>query len=884
MIFNINKNMKESSYKTEVYFNKDNYIESRIEFGKLNIILTYIIIIIVILIILDIIRREKKLFPLFGDLPRKDTTRCKNETFEVKNEKSLTSIKKELIIKKFNNSKKKEIQIKKSLINIKDKNAIYRYHIIFIIIKALILNIYCLIKCARFQFFYFQNLSKISLKINLIGDSKILGNSFSNFNYLKEVHINGNIIDTKSKKYYFNQTDNYVDSIWNDNINNCANMFDGCSNITEINLSNFNTSQVTTMYNMFNSCSSLTSINVSNLDTSHVNSMGCIFRASSLTHLDLSSFDTSKVESMHYMFMNCFSLISLNLSSFNTSLVKLFGTMFYNCRKLEYINMKNFEENDKITEYNNMFGNVPENVVICINESITKEKIFPQIKAKKCHVIDCTEDWESKQKKIVNDNAACIESCNNSSPYQFEYNGKCYENCINGYLDNDNNIINKCKCDIDKCLLCKNAVTNKKCTKCDTNYYPIENDELNLGGVINCFKEPEGYYLDNNLYKKCYYTCKTCNIEGNDINHNCIKCNNDFPFGISKNNNFNCYQNCEYNYYFDNEINYYCTKNSSCPDEYPKLLEDKKECIRNDIKNIIKNLVVIEKNETVKMTKEEEVEYYENVIEIIEKGFTDNYDTTNMDKGEDEVIDTQKMTITFTTTQNQKSNINKNMSTIDLGECETLIRNYYNISINETLYMKKIDIVLEGMKTKKVQYDVYCKLFGDNLIKLNLTVCEKSKVSIYIPIKVTEEQSSLQGSELQTFIDKLNSSSGYYNDICYTTTSEYGTDISLNTRKIKYKDGNMIVCQEDCDFTKFDAQTFKAECSCKVKQTSSSIADMHINKDKLFNKKGFIKNIGCYLISSIILVHILIIIFFRLKQFYLIKIKIKDITFGINEY
>ena len=146
------------------------------------------------------------------------------------------------------------------------------------------------------------------------------------------------------------------------------------------------------------------------------------------------------------------------------------------------------------------------------------------------------------------------------------------------------------------------------------------------------------------------------------------------------------------------------------------------------------------------MTKEEEMEYYENVIEIIEKGFTDNYDTTNMDKGEDEVIETEKMTITFTTPQNQKSNLNNNMSTIDLGDCEILLRNYYNISINETLYIKKIDIVQEGMKTQKVQYDVYCKLFGYNLIKLNLTACEKSKVSISIPIKVTEEQSTLQGT------------------------------------------------------------------------------------------------------------------------------------------
>ena len=32
------------------------------------------------------------------------------------------------------------------------------------------------------------------------------------------------------------------------------------------------------------------------------------------------------------------------------------------------------------------------------------------------------------------------------------------------------------------------------------------------------------------------------------------------------------------------------------------------------------------------------------------------------------------------------------MTSIDLGECETLLRNYYNISNNETLYMKKMDI------------------------------------------------------------------------------------------------------------------------------------------------------------------------------------------------
>ena len=96
------------------------------------------------------------------------------------------------------------------------------------------------------------------------------------------------------------------------------------------------------------------------------------------------------------------------------------------------------------------------------------------------------------------------------------------------------------------------------------------------------------------------------------------------------------------------------------------------------------------------------------------------------------------------------------MTRIDLGECENLLRDFYNISINESLYIKKIDIYQEGMKTLKVEYDVYAKLFGANLIKLNLTICENNKISILIPIIIKDN------------LDKLNASSGYYNDICYT--------------------------------------------------------------------------------------------------------------------
>ena len=209
-------------------------------------------------------------------------------------------------------------------------------------------------------------------------------------------------------------------------------------------------------------------------------------------------------------------------------------------------------------------------------------------------------------------------------------------------------------------------------------------------------------------YKKCFDTCKDCEIDGNNITHNCLECNDDYLYEIKINNSSNCYINCTYYHYFDNN-NYYCTLNSSCPEKYSKLIKDKMECVKNnEIKNIIENIIMIEKNETVEKTKEEEIEYYDTILEKIENAFTDeNYDTSELDNGKEEIIETEKMTVTFTTTQNQKNNLNDNMTSIDFGECEILLRKYYNLTNNQTLYMKKLDIIQEGLKIPKGEYDVY---------------------------------------------------------------------------------------------------------------------------------------------------------------------------------
>ena len=121
-------------------------------------------------------------------------------------------------------------------------------------------------------------------------------------------------------------------------------MFRNCSSLTALDLSNFNTSNVTVMFYMFVLCSSLTTLDVSNFDTSSVTDMFAMFlNCSSLTSLDVSSFNTSSVTNMSYMFHGCSSLTSLDVSSFNTANVTTMIYMFISCSSLtDVIGVENF--------------------------------------------------------------------------------------------------------------------------------------------------------------------------------------------------------------------------------------------------------------------------------------------------------------------------------------------------------------------------------------------------------------------------------------------------------------------------------------------------------------------------------------------------------------
>ena len=162
---------------------------------------------------------------------------------------------------------------------------------------------------------------------------------------------------TRSWFYYLSEltTIEGLENLNTSAVTNMRYMFEGCSRLTELNVSNFNTSAVTNMQGMFFDCSRLTELNVSNFNTSAVTNMqGMFYGCSRLTELNVSNFNTFAVTNMEGMFYGCSGLTSLNVSNFNTSAVTNMAGMFEGCSGLKELNVSNFNTS-KVTYMDGMF-------------------------------------------------------------------------------------------------------------------------------------------------------------------------------------------------------------------------------------------------------------------------------------------------------------------------------------------------------------------------------------------------------------------------------------------------------------------------------------------------------------------------------------------------
>ena len=200
------------------------------------------------------------------------------------------------------------------------------------------------------------NKSRSNLGYYKTTSSSISSSSFSTHpvNYLFEFDV---------KRIIFSGTHitNLIQMVRMDSLTNMNSMFGGCSGLTSLDTSGWNTSNVTDMAYMFAGCSGLTSLDLSNFDTSKVTNMVYMFNyCPNLTSLDLSNWDTSNVKYMNNMFQGCSGLTSLDLSGWHFSYYEYSSPtfifirgMFSGCTNLTSITFDNcvFDYYQTATDY-----------------------------------------------------------------------------------------------------------------------------------------------------------------------------------------------------------------------------------------------------------------------------------------------------------------------------------------------------------------------------------------------------------------------------------------------------------------------------------------------------------------------------------------------------
>ena len=634
----------------------------------------------------------------------------------------------------------------------------------------------------------------IILTINKTGYSKIFFNGNVDSFYPdvslrpREVYING-YNKNVSDGYNFEQINNTVELRFNSIGIIIACLFYNCSNITKIDLSNFDTSSVEGMAHLFHGCSSLTSINFTNFKTDIVEYMDSMFQGcSSLTSLDLSMFKTSKAVHMHSLFYGCSLLSFLDISSFNTDSAKSLDYMFEGCQSLISLDLSNFNIS-LANDINGMFNGCKNLKYLNLtNVNITKFASIQQ------NFVDCSnlkyinfgenyDSWGEIAKSIVREELKV--------PIIIKYQNiySVFENYLNFSINSfqiiDTELINNPSIQ---------NISNKYYFSCFFYFFFEESKNRYIcTGKKICPQTHNKLIFD---IKECVKSCNETVIYKYEYNNICLK---------------KCPKN-----FITNQTN--CSPD--CPIKTPFLLMDTLECVE-----------FVDTNQ----------EFFFDVNGIAKKILNNHYESDNLNKdisskildalnnNELEIILEQMMIsnssvlieeedsihqITFL--KNQKD---KNISFIDFGVCEKILKNFYNIN-DEELLIYKIENKVEGFNIPIIEYGLFTQ---NGTKRLNLSICDNSTLEYYIPVAIDEEK-----------LYKYDPSNNYYTDICNKYPSEENVDMTLYEKKNQYNNKNLSLCESKCIFKGYNSTTSLSICDCYIKNDITYSKDD--DKNNLLNK------------------------------------------------
>ena len=279
------------------------------------------------------------------------------------------------------------------------------------------------------------NNNKIIIKVKVEQKDK----KNKNGNEFKDIYFLGNDIpedkitnefnDTNCELYINNEPRNFsnffkpteegeyeITIIFNKVIENCSCMFNKCYNITSIDLSLFDSSNVIDMSHMFSECYNLKELNLNNLNTINVKYMNHMFnKCSELDTIILpESFNTENVENMSFMFHLCQNICGLNFpSNFKTCNVTNMKGMFKKCYLLLQLDLSKFNT-EKVTDMSYMFDQCNKLEEILINESLflTNNVIYMNLMFNECKMLKNINlsSFNINKVKYMN---SMFNSCNN---------------------------------------------------------------------------------------------------------------------------------------------------------------------------------------------------------------------------------------------------------------------------------------------------------------------------------------------------------------------------------------------------------------------------------------------------------------------------------------
>ena len=175
---------------------------------------------------------------------------------------------------------------------------------------------------------------------------------------------------------------------------------------------------------------------------------------------------------------------------------------------------------------------------------------------------------------------------------------------------------------------------------------------------------------------------------------------------------------------------------------------------------------------------------------------------------------------------------NDGVPAIDLGYCETLLRQANNISEDKNLIIIKLGENDDNNRNKNLNVDVYNPI---TFQKLNLSICDNSTVDLYVPLVMSSEQSKIYDNLVDDGYEPFNLRDKFYRELCTPYTSENGTDVLLDEREefVYSTLTNETNCYDNCKYISYSLDTKYMRCECPVNETYTTLDMKHISGNNI---------------------------------------------------